>query len=174
SAVFDAPLEDLAADLAPGSSGMFGHLRAWIGNGSYRRARKQALTLWRAAKPKPPALHSAVVATAGQSAAWRRAAVDGERPHLPSDLAGTEGAFGQFCVELQALAGWAGADGLAKLSISELQTHLQALLADAQTLYKLPELSRLRTALRGASLWPVVEEIARRNLSADQALRCLA
>jgi very-short-patch-repair endonuclease len=172
-AIFDAPLEELAAALAPGSSGTFGHLRALLGNGSYRRARKQALSLWRAGKPKSSALHSAVVAAAGQRAAWRQAAVDSERPHLPSDLAGTEGAFGQFCTELQTLAGWAGADSLAKLSMSELQTHLQALLADAQTLYKLPELSRLRTALRGAGLWPLVEEIARRNLSADQALDCL-
>jgi len=173
AAIFDAPLEELAAALALGSSGTFGHLRAWLGNGSYRRARKQALSLWRGGKPKSSTLHSAVMAATGQRAAWRQAAVEGERPHLPSDLAGTEGAFGQFCIELQTLAGWAGADSLAKLSLSELQTHLRALLDDAQTLYKLPELSRLRAALREAGLWPVVEEIGRRNFSAAQALDCL-
>jgi very-short-patch-repair endonuclease len=171
--VFDAPLEELAVALAPGTSSAFGHLRACMSSGGYRRARKQALSLWCAAKPKPRALHSAVVAAASQRAAWRQAAVDSGRPHLPSDLAGTEGAFGQFCVELQTLAGWVGTDSMAKLSIPELQSYLHALLADAQTLYKLPELSRLRTALRGAGWWPVVEEIARRNLSADQALDCL-
>jgi very-short-patch-repair endonuclease len=172
-AVFDAPLEELAAALAPGSSGAFAHLRAYMSSGGYRRARTQALSLWRGAKPKPRALHSAVVAAASQRAAWRQAAVDSEGPHLPSDLAGTEGAFGQFCIELQTLAGWVGADSMARLSIPELQSYLHALLADAQTLYKLPELSRLRTTLRGAGWWPVVEEIARRNLSADQALDCL-
>ena len=172
-AVFDAPLAELTTALAAGSKGGLGHLWATIGSGDYRRARKQALGLWRAGKSKPPALHAAVTAAAGQRAAWDKAAVDNERPHLPSDLAGTEGSFGQFCMELQALAGWEGADGLTKLSISELQIRLQALLGDAQTLYKLPELSRLRTALRGAGLWPVVEEIAHRHLSQEQALLCL-
>lgn len=172
-AVFEAPLDELTTALAPGGKGGLGHLRAWVGSGGYRRARKQALGLWRTGKAKPAALHAAVTAAAGQRAAWGQATVDGQRPHLPSDLAGTEGAFGQFCTELQALAGWAGADGMAKLSISELQVRLQALLGDAQTLYKLPELSRLRTALRGAGLWPVVEEIAHRHLSREQALDCL-
>lgn len=172
-AVYDAPLEELATALTAGSKGVLGHLRAWLGSGDYRRARKQALGLWRTGTPKPPALHAAVTAAAGQRAAWGQAAADGERPHLPADLAGTEGAFGQFRTELQTLAGWVGADGMAKLSISELQIRLRALLGDAQTLYKLPELSRLRTALRGAGLWPVVEEIAHRQLSQEQALACV-
>jgi len=172
-AVFDAPLGELAAALVPGSAGGFGHLRAWAGNGGYRRARKQALSLWRADKPKAAALHAAVAAAAGQYAAWRQVTTDGARPHLPADLAGTEGAFGQFLTELQNLAGWAGMHSMAQLSIPELQARLQALLADAQTLYKLPELSRLRTALRGAGLWPLVEEIAHRHLTAEQALACV-
>jgi very-short-patch-repair endonuclease len=172
-AVFDASLEELATALAPGSSGTFGQLRARVGNAGYRRARRQALSLWRADKPKPRALHAAVMAATRQRAAWRQAAVDRERPHLPSDLAGTEGAFGQFCTELQTLAAWTGADSMAKLSIRQLQTRLQALQADSQTLYKLPELSRLRSALRGAGLWPVIEEIAHRHLSPEQALDCL-
>ena len=88
-------------------------------------------------------------------------------------MAGAEGAFGQFCTELQSLAEWAGGGSLAGLSLPELQTRLQGLLADAQTLYKLPELSRLRTSLRGAGLWPVAEEVAHRHLSTEQALACL-
>jgi very-short-patch-repair endonuclease len=173
SAVFDVPLEELATALTPGSSGALGHLRAVLSNAGYRRARKKALSLWRAAKPKPAALHAAVAAAAGQQAAWRRMTSGDERPHLPADLSGTEGAFGQFCSELQSLAQWAGAESMAGLSLPELQARLQALLADAQTLYKLPELSRLRTALRGAGLWLLVEEIAHRHLSGDQALACL-
>ena len=172
-AVFDADLGELAAALAPGSSGAFSRLRALVGNAGYRRARKKALSMWRAAKPKSAALHAAVTAAAGQQAAWRRLTAGDEQPHLPADLPGTESAFGQFCSELQALAQWAGADSMAGLSLAELQTRLQALLADVQTLYRLPELSRLRTALRGAGLWLLVEEIAHRYLSGDQALACL-
>ncbi len=170
--VFEAQLDELAAALAPASAGVFGRLRARISDGGYRRARKTALDMCRAGKPKPAALHAAVAAAAGQTAAWRHASVVGARPHLPPDLAGIEGAFGQLCAEMQALAGWAGTASLDQLSIPELEARLRALLADAQTLYKLPELARLRTALRGAGLGPLTEEITHRHLSVDQALAC--
>jgi very-short-patch-repair endonuclease len=171
--IFDVPLNELAVALAPGSSSAFGHLWAIVGNTGYRRARKEALSHWRAPKPKPATLHAAVMAAAGQRTEWQRMTAVGEQPHLPSDLPGTEGVFGQFLTELQVLAKWAGAETMAELSLPELQERLQALLADAQTLYKLPELSRLRAALRSRGLWPLVEEIAYRNLGSDQALDCL-
>lgn len=172
-AVFEAPLEQLATALVPGSHGVFGRMRARLGNASYRRARKQALSLWRADKPKSPQLHAAVMAAARQRNTWSHTTVDGARPHLPSDLAGTEGTFGQFCTELETLAGWLGADSMAKLSMPGLEIRLHALLDDAPTLYKLPELSRLRSGMRAVGLWPIVEEIAHRHLSADQSLACL-
>jgi hypothetical protein len=171
-AVFEAPLDELAAALAPASSGAFARLRARLGDGEYRRARKTALSLCRASKPKPAALHAAIMAAAGQVTAWRQTAVDGGRPHLPADLAGTEGAFGQLHSEMQALAGWTGAGSLDQLTIPELESRLQALLADTPTLYKLPELARLRTALRGAGLGPLLQEITDRHLTTDQALAC--
>src|ERR1019366_2939644 len=124
-AVFEAPVEELAAALAPASTGGFGRLRARISDGGYRRARKTALSLWRAGKPKPAALHAAVAAAAGQAAAPRKGAGGGGPPPL---------------------------------------------LADTQTLYKLPELARLRTALGGAGLGPLIEEINHRHLSTDLAL----
>ena len=114
----------------PGQSGVLGpSAGSGVSNGDYRRARKQALGLWRAGKPKPAALYAAVAAAAGQQAAWRRPRSDGERPHLPADLAGTEGAFGQFCSELQALAAGRARTSMARLSHPELQARLQALLA---------------------------------------------
>ena len=173
AAVFDAGLDDLANELQPASGGIFGRLWARISDGEYRRARKTALRLWRAAKPSPAALHAAVAAAADQAAAWRRAAVDGRPPRLPSDLAGTESAFGQLSAELQAMSGWLGAPSLAELSIPELDTHLHDLASDTQTLSKLPELTRLRGALQGAGLWPLIQEIASRNLAIDHALACM-
>jgi len=171
-AVFEASLAELAAALAPASSGPFARLRARVSDGGYRHARKTALSLWRDGKPKPAAMHAAVVAAASQAAAWREAALDGGRPHLPPDLASTEGAFSELRAEMQAVAGWAGTASLDQLSIPELEARLQALLADTQTLFKLPELARFRTALRGAGLGPLVEEIAHRHLSVDHALAC--
>jgi very-short-patch-repair endonuclease len=171
-AVFEAPLDEVALALAPASAGAFARLRTRIGDGGYRAARKTALSLWQSGKPKPAALHAAVAAAAGQAAAWRQAAVDGGRPHLPADLAGTEGAFGQLCAEIKAVAGWAGVGSLDQLSIPELEARLQALLGDTQTLSKLPELARLRTGLHGAGLRPLIDEIVHRHLTTDQALAC--
>jgi very-short-patch-repair endonuclease len=170
--IFETTLDELAAALAPGTSGVFGRLAARISNGDYRRARKTALSLWRAAKPKPAALHAAVTAAASQAAAWRPAAIDGGGPRLPADLPGAEGAFGQLSAEMQALAGRAGTASLGALSLPDLAARLQALIADTETLFKLPELARLRIALRSAGLWPLIEEIAHRNLAIDQALAC--
>jgi very-short-patch-repair endonuclease len=171
-AVFDAPLDDLAIALAPASVGPFARLRARISDSGYRRARKTALSLWRSSKPSPAMLYTAIAAAAQQVLTWRGAAADGGRPHLPTDLVGTEGAFGQLCAEMQAVAGWAGTGSLDQLSIPELEGRLRALLADTQTLSRLPELARLRTALRGAGLESLVQEIAHRHLSTDQALAC--
>jgi very-short-patch-repair endonuclease len=171
-AVFEAPLDELAVALAPAGAGAFARLRASISNSGYRHARKTVLSMCRAAKPKPAVLRAAILAAAGQVTAWRQAAVDGGYPHLPTDLAGTEGAFGQLHAEMQALAGWTGAGSLDQLTIPELEGRLQALLADTQTLYKLPELARLRTALRSAGLGPLLEEITHRHLATDQALAC--
>ena len=79
-AIFTIPLDELAGALAPGAGGLFGRLAARISNSGYRRARKTALALWQAAKPKPPALHAAVAAAAGQATAWRHAAARQRRP----------------------------------------------------------------------------------------------
>ena len=172
-AIFEAPLDELAATMSPASAGPFARLWARIGNRGYRRARQTALSFWRADKASPAALHTAVAAAATSTASWRQLAVDGGPPRLPTDLVGTESAFGQLAVEMQALASLAGTVDLSQLSIRQLEAHLQALLADTKTLYKLPELTRLRAGLDGVGLTPLIEEIAHRNLTLDQALACI-
>jgi very-short-patch-repair endonuclease/Arc/MetJ family transcription regulator len=171
-AIFDTALDDLALALAPASGGGFRRLWASIGDAAYRRARKSSLRLWKTAKPRPETLLAAVKDASTQSAAWRQVAADGGRPRLPSDLAGAAGSLGQLYAELQAMENWDGTAPLATLSMSELEGRLHSLLADAQTVSKLPELARLRSALQSVGLWPLVEECARRNLTIDQALAC--
>lgn len=169
-AVFDAPLQEMAASLAPGSGGPFRRLRARLGDGAYRSARKSALKLWTADKPRPETLHAAVVSAAGQLTSWRKAACGDSRPHVPSGLEAAAGSLQQLRDELQALAGWAGSAPLTKLSMSDLAAHLSALLADTQTVSKLPRLAHLRSSQQAAGVWPMVEECRTRNLTVDQAL----
>ena len=112
---------------------------AQIANGGYRRARKTVLAWWRPdRKPRPAELHAAVAAAAEQAAAWRHASTDGPDPKLPVDLAGAEGAFGQLHTEMTALADWACIPDIGQLSIIAFQAKAQALVSDAETLYRLP------------------------------------
>jgi very-short-patch-repair endonuclease len=173
-AVFDAPLDQLAADLAPGRANPVARIWAQLTNSTYRRARETALGWWRPAdKPSPAELHQAVTAAAGQLSAWRQATTDGRGPRAAADLAGAEGAFGQLHTEMTDLARWACLPDIDQLSLSGFQAQVQALLADTGTLYRLPELARLRGSLRGQGLWPLVEEISHRRLTADDAVACL-
>ena len=173
-AVFQAPPDELSAALSPGSAGLFARLWAQIANGGYRRARKTALAWWRAdRKPRPAELHAAVAAAAEQAGAWRHASTDGAGPHLPAGLTSAEGAFGQLHTEMTALADWACIPDIGQLSITAFQATVQALVSDAETLYRLPELARLRASLRNKGLWSLVEEISHRRLTADQARACL-
>lgn len=173
-ALFAAPLEQLAADLAPGSASPLARMWAQLTDGAYRRARKTAVDWWRPSrKPGPAELHAAVAAAAEQLNVWRRAATDGRGPRLPADLASAEGAFGQLHAEMTELAHSACLPDIDQLSLTAFQVKVQALLDDAETVYRLPELARLRSSLRGKGLWPLVQEISHRRLSADQADACL-
>jgi very-short-patch-repair endonuclease len=173
-AIFQAQLPELAADLAPGGGSPLAQLWAQLTSGSYRRARKLVLSWWRADhKPGPAELHAAVTAAAEQLNTWRHVSTDGRSPQLPSGLVGAEGAFGQLHAEMTELARWACLSDIGQLSISQFQTQVQALLEDTGTLYRLPELARLRGSLRGKGLRPLVEELSHRRFTADQAGACL-
>lgn len=141
-ALFGAALEQLAAELSPGSASPLARVWAQLTDGAYRRARKTALDWWRPSrKPAPAELHAAVVAAAERLSVWRRAATDGRGPRLPADLAGAEGAFSQLHAEMTDLARWACLSDIGQLPISGFQAQVQALLADTGTLYRLPELA---------------------------------
>ena len=173
-AVFDLPLEDLATDLAPSTRGTFSRLGARISRGDYRQARKTVLPLWIGErKPKPAVLYQAVVAAAQQRAIWRKGAVAPGRPHLPSDMASTRGACGQFSNELEVLMYLVDSADLPDQSLVGLTERLELSLADTETLAKLPELVRLRTQLERMGLGALLREIAEGNLTVDQALACL-
>src|SRR5581483_2805973 len=168
AAVFEAPLEQLATDLTPGRASPPGRLWAQLTNGTYRQARTTALAWWRSSpEPGPAELSEAVAAASAQLSAWRQAARDGGGPRLTAELAATEGAFSQLHQEMTDLARWACLPDFGELSLTEFLTRVQALLADTETLYRLPELARLRGSLRDQGLWPLVEEISLRHLTTD-------
>jgi hypothetical protein len=144
-AVYENPVTELASALAPGAKGFFGRLFAGWFNGSYKKARATLAPLWRKGKPKPKELHAATVAAAAQRKAWAT-------PKLPADLAGADAAHMQLAIEWRAVEAAVGATGWGALSDDALAQQLAQLLADQTTLYRLPDLHRLRTSLQTRGL----------------------
>jgi very-short-patch-repair endonuclease len=58
-------------------------------------------------------------------------------------------------------------------TVQQLESFLQALLADTPTAYKLPQIHELRSRLSAAGWGPLLTEMASRSLSADEAAACL-
>lgn len=172
-AIYTAGLAELSAALEPATRGPFARFGARMGNGAYRRARKDVRALWRDGKPKTAEMHEAVIAAAAEIAAWQARSTDGGAPRLPADLAGTEGAYGQLGLELRAVGAYVGGEGLGALAAEEVQRQLDALLADQVTLYKLPELHRLWGNLHRRGLGDLVGEVSGRNLDPAGAVAML-
>ena len=171
--IYTLPLSQLTAAMAPGAkrgSRLFGSMF----NGSYRSAKKQLRSCaLPGVKVRSVQLLQATTTAAAQAERWGQVSLDGGRPRLPSDLAGAEGAYGQLSNELRALGAWVGSADLDRIATDTLSERLAALASDAETLYKLPQLTQLRDSLWRAGLGPLVEELTARNLDADGALAAL-
>ncbi len=170
--IYAQDLPELANTLAPAARGLFARLGARLANPAYRKAQKRARALSRTRPLKTKALHGAITDAVGQWGEWQRLSVDGGAPRLPSHLASVKGAYEQLATELRMLSAWVGWP-LGGLDPGPLSTELASLIADKTTLYRLPELHRLKTGLATRGLSDLVVEMASRNLTVDQALECL-
>lgn len=171
--IYGLPLAHIATAMAPAASGG-ARLLASITNGAYRSARKQLRGCLRAGAQLPIGqLLGAARAAAIQRELWAKVSADGGPPRLPSDRLGAEGEYRQLATELRVLGAYVGGMDLGRMPTDALGERLNGLVADAETLYKLPELTRLRAALWRAGLGPLVEELAQRNLDVDGALGAL-
>jgi hypothetical protein len=172
-AVYNLPLAELATAMTPAAKGGSRFFAA-IFNRAYRAAKRQLRANLTAGTKVPAAqLLPAVTAAAAQGHQWAQVSVDGDRPRLPSDLAGAEGAYGQLSNELRALGAYVGTADLDRVTSDALTDRLSALASDTETLYKLPELTRHRADLCRAGLGPLLEELTARNLDTDGALAAL-
>jgi hypothetical protein len=170
--VFDAPLEQLATDLAPARRSAVGRLTAQLTKGRYRNAKKTVGALARH-KSKASELLDAVTAAAAQRAQWRELTGRDERPRPPADLATASAALSQLEAEVDTVAGWTQRGDLAQLDTAALANDLQALVADQMTLAKLPELHRLETSLRGRHVGRLLDDLTARHVTGDIALQML-
>ncbi len=160
--IWTMDLASLAADMQPATAGGFGRFVAGLFNGRFRSARKQLATL--AVQPCTPQDLHATVALAGTArATWIAQRTDGGGPRLPADLAGASAAYERFSSELGTLGGYLGSSlvGSDLLGTAHI---LDALLADANTLYRLPKLHELTTVIDGNGFGAVRRFAAERDL----------
>ena len=169
--VWTAPLQPMVAATAP---------RKWrkehgdwpgasAGWRERRRTRKAAKALLRAGDP-PGGLHAALMHAQQVRARWKAVCTDAGEPRLPAELAGAEGAYGQFTTELAALGAYLAGGELAELAPNDLDQQLARLTADERTLRKLPRLNELSATFRRAGLDELLAELRSRRLAPDLAV----
>lgn len=172
--VYELPLGALVGSLAPAAKAGSRFVGSAF-SGGYRAAKKELRSHLKPGvrKQSPAGLLAAAEAAAAQAELWARFSIDGSLPRLASDLGAAKGAYGQLLDELRMLNTYTGSNDLERIETSALGERLASLAADAESLYKLPELTRLRASLWRAGLGPLVEELTARNLDVDGALGSL-
>ena len=171
--VFDVDFGATLDALAPATGGAFGRLWHGMFDSSYRSALRSARE--EAVDSSGKGFHLFDLLSDAQDLleAWQAVCTDGGKPRLPADLSEAEGTYGQLLAELGNLERALGQSELEELKPEQLAVRLRVFIGDRETLYKLPELFRLSTALEAVGLSGLVTELRLRNLTVDQAVACL-
>ncbi|WP_280669354.1 MULTISPECIES: hypothetical protein [unclassified Kitasatospora] len=155
---YDADLDALAAATASGTWRKERGLKlSW---GRRRKLRAQARALAVVDRPRREALHAALVAAAAERTDWA-ALGDGSgvRPMDGGQLEATAQAVDALTAALRELGRLLPDRDLPALPFAELADLVDRLAADEGTLYRLPELRTLRTALEAAGLDELLAEL---------------
>jgi very-short-patch-repair endonuclease len=173
-ALFELDLSTVVADCEPLAHSAASRVSAAITSSEYRQAKKELRAqLVEGAKPRPAEIRSTAAAALALNERWHGLRSDpASTPRPCHDRKGLQDAFDVFRANLGALEERIGARPLDDSTI-EVQILLDSLLNDIGTLGKLPELHRLKTALQGAGLEPVLRELAPRDLDGPRAVQIL-
>lgn len=171
--VYGLPLRPFTDAMEPAnkrSSRIWGNLF----NGSYRAAKKQLRANLRPGiKLSAVKLFQAATRAADDAMRWEERRADSGLPRLPTDLGSVESAYCQLSSELGVLSRYVGTADPGGTGADALGDRLAALASDTETLYKLPELTKLRASLQRFGLGSLTDELTARNLDVDSALATL-
>ncbi|MDZ7732977.1 MAG: AAA domain-containing protein [Acidimicrobiia bacterium] len=169
SAMFALPHADVASALARIQKGAGSRLAGSLFDGNYRATKKQVRAMAVGNRPNSEAIYAAVGEAAALVERWRGWSFDGGLPRLPYDLSGDQAAYGQLVDELRAIGAYLGNQPSA-MHESRVTSDMAALVADQPTLYKLPELYRIRAAVYRLGLGDLLDECMARELDTDAAV----
>jgi very-short-patch-repair endonuclease len=168
---------DLAADtvaLAPAGRGVAARSMAQLTSGDYRQAKAALRTLTRP-ETSPDTSELLLGCQDGEALKndWQPRSLDSSMPAAPANLEHLSAVVLQLEEELSALGRMAGHDGLANMPLDDVRATLSSLRTDQITLFKLPELHRLRLALLGKGLEELLARIEHRALTPDLSVVAL-
>jgi hypothetical protein len=167
--VFDLPLKDLVA--ATGTKAYRDAHDVDLGWWSRWRLRSQARTLLRPGTP-PDDLHAALVEAQAQRTAWQKLAGAGGRPEIPVDLDRARAAYQSLHDDLvwlgERLETTTAGGALLDETLAALQERMAALAARPERLAVVPQVLSGLDALREAGMGPLVDDLARRGVAADE------
>jgi hypothetical protein len=157
---------------------------AKAGWGERRRLRKAARALWRGAGQPDrgrsgwgggvmSGLSEALDAALRQRTWWAQVRVDSGPPRVPAQFAEAKGRYEQLVRELAALGNHFPDVDFTSLEPDALQSTLDNLARDERTLRKLPRLHELGTAIHGAGLDDLLDELRSRRAEPELAVAVL-
>lgn len=118
-------------------------------------------------------LHSELAAALDQLERWRRLAVDESDPVLVDGLGDAITRFTEVRDHLTAVALCARLDEPDQWPEDKLTSTLAVLRTEQETLFRMPELNAITDRLEALGLGPLLNELVRRNTTADEALKVL-
>jgi very-short-patch-repair endonuclease len=157
------------------AAAMRGRKDSGLGFGERRRLSGQARALYRGpGKPAAEELAGLLAAAADQLAQWRRLlrqpaagleddGSESSLPHQPSGFAELADLNDECARQLAALGAYV------RLPEDDLEATLAALVADRDTAWRLPRLYELAGQFDAAGLGPLLDELSRREVTADLA-----
>jgi hypothetical protein len=169
-AIYDLDLQETCDALAPAGRGGFGRLWAALTSSRYRSARarlRAAVVAGRKLGDRD--LYGASVAALSGRRQWATLGGQG-LPQAPRAMPECLASHEHLMNQLGQLRTWSGQPNLAERPVGDCERALDMLEADRGTLARLPELHRLRTALKAVGLGEFIAAMSARQATEDFAL----
>lgn len=169
-AVFELDLDDMVEALTPGGRGRWSRMIAHLFNSRYRAAKRTVRELWAAhSKPNGARQYKTVLAARAQARQWTELGGEG-LPRPPEHLADATDSYDQLTSQLAALGAHLVSSELSRRPHRELGADVNALLADQQTLFKLPRIHELETWLNARHLAPLLQAVRDGEVDTDEVV----
>lgn len=166
--VWTLDLPQLHTDLAPAARGWWNKTAAQLFNSAFRNAKQQVRAVVSDPKMNSPQLLKVVDTASSTAETWRQLGGTGD-PRTAESLDSALRSYDQLSDRLAALGAFLATQDLTDSSDDQLQTDVQRLADDQQTLFRLPRIHELEQQFDQFGLTPLVDAVRDGKISHSQA-----